>query len=191
MPIQTRLFRPIDHACRRHRIIWATESILHGDMFPTQAMNKQPGGGRAERRGVIGSLTPCRCPSSIAPVRASRAMRKFVLIGRLLAATASVAAIVVFRPDQAARVATGLVSHTLCSETFVAGFDPLNPLPKRFSPCLASGASSRCCVNVDRTHKEVAASWPAGSRAGRSIAKGSGAGSCTRRQTAPWPPPRR
>jgi CubicO group peptidase (beta-lactamase class C family) len=35
-----------------------------------------------------------------------------------------VAAVIVFRPDKAARVAAGFVSHTLCSETFVAGLDP-------------------------------------------------------------------
>ncbi|HEX7217442.1 MAG TPA: hypothetical protein VF578_24775 [Methylomirabilota bacterium] len=28
------------------------------------------------------------------------------------------------RPDTALRVATGLVSHTLCSDTFVIGLDP-------------------------------------------------------------------
>ena len=43
IPIQTRLFRPIDHACCRHRIIGRTQSILHGDIFPTQAMKSQPG----------------------------------------------------------------------------------------------------------------------------------------------------
>jgi hypothetical protein len=76
------------------------------------------------RRERSGSLTPHRLPGSIAPVRPSRAMRKLLLITFLLAATACVAAIVVFRPGKAARVATGLVSHTLCSETFVTGLDP-------------------------------------------------------------------
>jgi CubicO group peptidase (beta-lactamase class C family) len=49
---------------------------------------------------------------------------RFLLIigGLLIVSLASV--VVVFRPDRTARVATGLISHTLCSETFVAGQDP-------------------------------------------------------------------
>ena len=48
-----------------------------------------------------------------------------VAVAVLLLVVASVAmAGAVFRPDKAVRVATGLVSHTLCSETFVAGLDP-------------------------------------------------------------------
>jgi CubicO group peptidase (beta-lactamase class C family) len=85
-------------------------------------------------------------------------MRKLLLISLLLAATASVAAIAVFRPDKAARVATGLVSHTLCSETFVAGLDPA----QTFAETLQSMPGIRSIVpllhyQVDRAHKEVTA----------------------------------
>jgi len=51
-------------------------------------------------------------------------MRRVALAVLLLGAAGMVTAVVVFRPGQAVRVATGLVSHTLCSETFVAGLDP-------------------------------------------------------------------
>jgi len=51
-------------------------------------------------------------------------MRRVTLAVLLLGAAGMVTAVVVFRPGQAVRVATGLVSHTLCSETFVAGLDP-------------------------------------------------------------------
>jgi len=52
------------------------------------------------------------------------------LLGLIVLAGAATA--VVFRPDKAARVATGLVSHTLCSETFVAGLDPATTLGEIF-----------------------------------------------------------
>jgi CubicO group peptidase (beta-lactamase class C family) len=49
--------------------------------------------------------------------------RLALTLGALLVAGALVAGLLL-RPDTAVRVATGLVSHTLCSETFVAGLDP-------------------------------------------------------------------
>ena len=51
-------------------------------------------------------------------------MRRAILIGFVILAGSAVAASVVLRPDKAFRVVTGLISHTLCSETFVAGLDP-------------------------------------------------------------------
>ena len=85
-------------------------------------------------------------------------MRKLVLIGLLLAVTGAVAALVVFRPDRAARVATGLVSHTLCSETFVAGLPP----DQAFVEILQSMPGIRAVApalrfRVDREHREVTA----------------------------------
>ena len=50
--------------------------------------------------------------------------RRLALAGGVLLAAGALAAVLVLRPDTAVRVATGLVSHTLCSETFVAGLDP-------------------------------------------------------------------
>jgi CubicO group peptidase (beta-lactamase class C family) len=38
--------------------------------------------------------------------------------------TASASACVIFRPDRAIRVATGVVAHNVCSKTFVSGLDP-------------------------------------------------------------------
>ena len=63
------------------------------------------------------------------------------------------------RPDTALRVATGLVSHTLCSDTFVSGLDPdrvaaemLPGMPgiRRLLPLLRH--------HVDRTRREASAS---------------------------------
>ena len=51
-------------------------------------------------------------------------MRKSILIGLVILASAATATAVVSRPDKGLRVVTAFVSHTLCSETFVAGLDP-------------------------------------------------------------------
>ena len=83
-------------------------------------------------------------------------MRRLSLILLLLVAAGVVAAGLVYRPGTAVRVATGLVSHTLCSETFVAGLDPdqtfaetVRTMPgiRRLAPWLR--------YQVDRTRREV------------------------------------
>ncbi len=83
-------------------------------------------------------------------------MRRLALALLLLVAAGMVAAGLVYRPGTAARVATGLVSHTLCSETFVAGLDPeqtfaetVRTMPgiRRLAPWLR--------YEVDRTKREV------------------------------------
>ncbi len=83
-------------------------------------------------------------------------MRRLALILLLLLAAGVVAAGLVYRPGTAVRVATGLVSHTLCSETFVAGLDPdqafaetVRTMPgiRRLAPWLR--------YQVDRTRREV------------------------------------
>jgi len=51
-------------------------------------------------------------------------IRRLALGLVLLIAVGAITAVLLRRPDIAVRVATGLVSHTLCSETFVAGLDP-------------------------------------------------------------------
>jgi CubicO group peptidase (beta-lactamase class C family) len=85
-------------------------------------------------------------------------MRKLLLIILLLAVTASIAAVLVLRPGRALRVATGLVSHTLCSDTFVAGLDP----GASFSETFGSMPGIRRLIpllryHVDPTRKEVRA----------------------------------
>jgi CubicO group peptidase (beta-lactamase class C family) len=83
-------------------------------------------------------------------------MRRLSPIFLLLVAAGVVAAGIVYRPGTAVRVATGLVSHTLCSETFVAGLDPdqtfaetVRTMPgiRRLAPWLR--------YQVDRTRREV------------------------------------
>jgi CubicO group peptidase (beta-lactamase class C family) len=48
--------------------------------------------------------------------------RKWIAGGLALSALA--ATIVIYRPDRAIRVATGVVAHNVCSKTFVSGLDP-------------------------------------------------------------------
>ncbi len=83
-------------------------------------------------------------------------LRTLLLILLGFVAVAALAAALALRPDRAALVATGLVSHTLCSETFVAGLDPAEtftevfsamPVIRRFVPFLR--------WSVDRSRKEV------------------------------------
>jgi CubicO group peptidase (beta-lactamase class C family) len=47
---------------------------------------------------------------------------KWIAVGLLPAVL--VAAAIVYRPDRAIRVATGVVAHNVCSKTFVSGLDP-------------------------------------------------------------------
>jgi len=60
--------------------------------------------------------------------------RVLVVVAVVLCVVAAglAAAAVLLRPDRAARVATGVVSHTLCSETFVAGLDPTQTFAEAF-----------------------------------------------------------
>ena len=85
-------------------------------------------------------------------------MRKSILIGLALLAVGATAAAVVFRPDKGLRVVTAFVSHTLCSETFVAGLDPDQtyretfhdwPVVRRLLPVVR--------YEVDGGHREVRA----------------------------------
>ena len=96
-------------------------------------------------------------------------MRKSILIGLVILAAGLAAAAVVFRPDKGLRVVTALVSHTLCSETFVSGLDPDQtyretfkdwPAVRRLLPALR--------YEVDRGHREVRATL-AGAFASRAM----------------------
>ena len=48
--------------------------------------------------------------------------RSWTAVALLL--TVSAAACIIFRPDRAIRVATGVVAHNVCAKTFVSGLDP-------------------------------------------------------------------
>ena len=67
---------------------------------------------------------------------------------------------IVFRPDHAIRVGTGNAAHTICSETFVSGFDPKEVFAQAIAPypgldLLARGMH----VDVDRANRSVEVSW--------------------------------
>lgn len=83
-------------------------------------------------------------------------MRRVALAVLLLAAAGTVTAVVVLRPGTAVREATGLVSHTLCSETFVAELDP----DRTFAETVRTMPGIRRLVpwlhyRVDRAAREV------------------------------------
>ena len=83
-------------------------------------------------------------------------MRRGALAVLLLVVAGLAIAAAVFRPGKAVRVATGLVSHTLCSETFVAGLDP----DQTFAETVRTMPGVRRLVpwlhyRVDRTAREV------------------------------------
>src|SRR5260370_36710995 len=96
-------------------------------------------------------------------------MRRAMLRGFVILAAAVAAASVVFRPEKALRVVTGLISHTLCSETFVAGLDPDQtyheifqgwPVIRRLLPAVR--------YEVDRGRREARAT-PAGAFASPAV----------------------
>lgn len=67
---------------------------------------------------------------------------------------------VLFRPDRAMRVGTGNTAHTICSETFISGFDPKDIFAQAIAPypgldLLARGMH----VDVDRTNRTVTVDW--------------------------------
>jgi CubicO group peptidase (beta-lactamase class C family) len=67
-----------------------------------------------------------------------------------------VAAGTAFRPDRAARVATGFSSHVLCSETFVSGLDPDSVGAETFEAMPGVGAIRWAMGrNIDRERREV------------------------------------
>jgi CubicO group peptidase (beta-lactamase class C family) len=66
----------------------------------------------------------------------------------------------IFRPDNAIRVGTGNAAHTICSETFVSGFDPNVVFAQAIArypglDLLARGMH----VNVDRANRSVEVDW--------------------------------
>jgi len=88
-----------------------------------------------------------------------RRPRKVILSGAAVAVVLFIVAWLARRVDQSLRVATGLVSHTLCSETFVCGLDPdqvyeeiLRPMPalRRIRGAVR--------YHIDRRRREVRAS---------------------------------
>jgi CubicO group peptidase (beta-lactamase class C family) len=82
--------------------------------------------------------------------------RKWVVAAAVLAVP--LAAGIIFRPDRAIRVATGVVAHNVCSKTFVSGLDPQTV----FTETIARDGLRRLRLvlrfHVDRTARAVDAS---------------------------------
>jgi CubicO group peptidase (beta-lactamase class C family) len=86
------------------------------------------------------------------------------MLVNIAAVSLAITAIVLpFRPDRAMRVATGLISHTLCSETFIAGLDPDKVYAEHLKPIHGIRQISWAIhYKVDRDRKEVTATIAGG-----------------------------
>jgi CubicO group peptidase (beta-lactamase class C family) len=82
----------------------------------------------------------------------SRLTTAVVCVG-IVACLASCATV---RPDRAIEVATGLISHNLCSETFVSGLDPERVYRESLRPRPGMGLINWAVhYDVDHTHRQV------------------------------------
>jgi CubicO group peptidase (beta-lactamase class C family) len=77
--------------------------------------------------------------------------------GALVVAALAVPA-VIFRPDRAIRVATGVVAHNVCAKTFVSGFDPKTVFAETTDRDGLRRLKWALRYDVDRTAKTVDAS---------------------------------
>jgi len=90
----------------------------------------------------------------------------------LLVAVLGISGCAWFRPDLAARVATGTTAHDLCSETFVSGLDPTQVFAENIKPRPGLGlVAPMLRYTVDRERGEVRADL-AGGFASRAIYRG-------------------
>ena len=82
--------------------------------------------------------------------------RKPVAVALVL--TGLAAAGIVFRPDRAIRVATGVVAHNVCSKTFVSGLDPQTVFSETIERDGLRGLRRVLGFHIDRTTRTVDAS---------------------------------
>ena len=84
---------------------------------------------------------------------------KWIAAGLVL--TGLAAACIIFRPDRAIRVATGVVAHNVCSKTFVSGLDSQTVFSETVERDGLRRLRSMLKFQVDRTARTVDA-WAAG-----------------------------
>ena len=90
----------------------------------------------------------------------TRRFRNTVLIAGAIAAVLCATVWFSVRAARGIRVATGVVSHTLCSGVFVSGLDPDQLYLEAVKPILGqSSLSKRFRYDVDRTGRQVTATW--------------------------------
>jgi CubicO group peptidase (beta-lactamase class C family) len=82
--------------------------------------------------------------------------RKWTVVGLTLSGL--IAASIVFRPDRAIRVATGVVAHNVCSKTFVSGLDPQTVFAETIERAGLRRLRAVLRMQVDRAAKTVDAS---------------------------------
>ena len=83
-------------------------------------------------------------------------LRKWIVVGLVL--TVLGGAGIIFRPDRAIRVATGVVAHNVCSKTFVSGLDPQTVYTETTERAGIRRLRPLLRWQVDRTAKTVDAS---------------------------------
>ena len=83
-------------------------------------------------------------------------LRKWIVVGLVL--TVLGGAGIIFRPDRAIRVATGVVAHNVCSKTFVSGLDPQTVYTETTERAGIRRLRPLLLWQVDRTAKTVDAS---------------------------------
>ena len=95
-----------------------------------------------------------------------------------------------FRPDNALRTATGLTAQTLCTQTFVSGFDPDAVFAETVAPTLGHRLLMKLLrYKVDRDGRAVEARW-AGGVASRAVHRGAAGCLIWRGKGPPPAPPR-
>ena len=82
--------------------------------------------------------------------------RKWIGIGLVLAVPLTAG--IIFRPDRAIRVATGVVAHNVCSKTFVSDLDPQTIFSETIARVGLRRLRYGLRFHVDRTAKTVDAS---------------------------------
>jgi CubicO group peptidase (beta-lactamase class C family) len=85
-------------------------------------------------------------------------MKRILLCAAGLAVFMVIAALIHWRPDRALRVASGLMTHNVCSATFISGLDPQSTADELVKPMLPGFVGPLLRYHVDRTRKTVDAS---------------------------------
>jgi CubicO group peptidase (beta-lactamase class C family) len=88
----------------------------------------------------------------------SQVTKRLVKFSVASLAIAALTLLLIFRPDRAARSATGLTAHNLCSAIFVAGLDADATFRELVRPMIGAGVASLIRYRVDTSGSMVTAS---------------------------------
>jgi CubicO group peptidase (beta-lactamase class C family) len=85
-------------------------------------------------------------------------MKRISLWALALVAAVGIAAALLWRPDRALEVSSGLMAHNLCSAAFISNLDPQATADELVKPMLPRFVGPLLRFHVDRMHKTVEAS---------------------------------